>query len=252
MGDALGMPLEFVPIEDVPDRPVDNYLPGDAFGGPCKHLASGQWTDDTQMMLAILESLLAKGETDLEDIRDRFRKWAASDDQRFPGNACLAAARAGRGIESEGCGSIMRTLPLGFLVAEEEAVEIGRLTHVSENTDKWVRYLHRAVRLGPASALEIFDAEKESWEGGRSAWVVDTGMSAFEAALATKSFKEAVVAAVNMGGDTDSIGAVAGGLAGAWYGFEGIPSKYLMGLERGGSLRHMADMLYETFYRRFE
>jgi ADP-ribosyl-[dinitrogen reductase] hydrolase len=251
VGDALGMPLEFVRRESIGPEPVAAYRAGGEFGGPCPRLRAGQWTDDTQMMLAVLESLLNCHKADLADIRERFYAWANGGDHRFPGNTCMAASLARKGQRSEGCGSIMRTLPLGFLVEEKDAIEIGRLTHVAETCDRWVGFLHRAVREGRPCAQEFYKSERMRWNGGNGAWVVDTGMCALKAVLETGSFEDAVVAAVNMGGDTDSIGAVAGGLAGAWYGFSNIPEKYLFTLERGAYLRHLADMLYETFSERF-
>ena len=43
----------------------------------------------------------------------------------------------------------------------------------------------------------------------------------------TSSYAECVLAAVNLGDDTDTTAAVAGGLAGIVYGMEGIPSEWL-------------------------
>ncbi len=55
-----------------------------------------------------------------------------------------------------------------------------------------------------------------------------------EAALwafwSSKSFEETVLKAVNLGGDADTVGAVAGQIAGAYYGFSSIPNKYIKGL----------------------
>lgn len=45
--------------------------------------------------------------------------------------------------------------------------------------------------------------------------------------LTTNSYSGCVLKAVNLGGDTDTIAAVAGGLAGALYGLEAIPEKWL-------------------------
>ena len=57
------------------------------------------------------------------------------------------------------------------------------------------------------------------------------GVATLESALwalnATDTFEEALVAAVNLGGDSDSIGAVCGQLAGAKYGFSAIPERWL-------------------------
>ncbi|BFO22054.1 hypothetical protein SHKM778_84420 [Streptomyces sp. KM77-8] len=42
----------------------------------------------------------------------------------------------------------------------------------------------------------------------------------------TSSFEEAVRAAVDLGGDTDTVAAVTGALAGAVYGVDGIPTRW--------------------------
>lgn len=39
-------------------------------------------------------------------------------------------------------------------------------------------------------------------------------------------YRDCVLKAVNLGGDTDTVAAVAGGLAGALYGYEGIPQEW--------------------------
>ena len=58
-------------------------------------------------------------------------------------------------------------------------------------------------------------------------WVKDSMECAYYAFRATKDFEDAVVMAVNMGGDADTIGAITGGLAGARYGFDAIPRRWI-------------------------
>ena len=58
-------------------------------------------------------------------------------------------------------------------------------------------------------------------------YVVDTLEAALWCLLTTESYRECVLKAVNLGGDTDTVAAVAGGLAGALYGIEGIPEEWL-------------------------
>jgi ADP-ribosyl-[dinitrogen reductase] hydrolase len=41
----------------------------------------------------------------------------------------------------------------------------------------------------------------------------------------TNSFKDAILKAVNLGGDADTIGAITGEIAGAYYGFKSIPKE---------------------------
>ncbi len=49
--------------------------------------------------------------------------------------------------------------------------------------------------------------------------------------MTTDSFEEALTEVVNLGGDTDTCGAILGALAGAWYGVDAIPERWLDGLQ---------------------
>lgn len=59
-----------------------------------------------------------------------------------------------------------------------------------------------------------------------SGYVVDTLEASVWCLLTTSSYKDCVLKAVNLGSDTDTVGAVAGGLAGALYGYDAIPKKW--------------------------
>ena len=60
-----------------------------------------------------------------------------------------------------------------------------------------------------------------------SGYVVDTLEAAIWCFLNTDNYKDCVLKAVNLGEDTDTIGAVAGGLAGLYYGIEAIPEEWI-------------------------
>ena len=60
-----------------------------------------------------------------------------------------------------------------------------------------------------------------------SGYVVDTIEAAIWCLLNTISYKDCVLKAVNLGEDTDTIAAVAGGLAGLYYGYEEIPKEWV-------------------------
>lgn len=60
-----------------------------------------------------------------------------------------------------------------------------------------------------------------------SGYVIDTLIASIVAFLQFDSFEEIVVEAVNLGGDADTLGATAGGLAGTYYGFGAIPQRWL-------------------------
>ena len=70
VGDALGMPLEFQPARPVYD------LQSEMTAGP---LPAGSFTDDTEMALALAESLLAHDPLDPDDLAQRFTAWYHSN-----------------------------------------------------------------------------------------------------------------------------------------------------------------------------
>lgn len=65
-----------------------------------------------------------------------------------------------------------------------------------------------------------------------SGYVVDTLEAALWCLLNTSDYKSLALKAVNLGGDTDTVAAVAGGLAGIFYGAESIPAEWLAILKR--------------------
>lgn len=74
-------------------------------------------------------------------------------------------------------------------------------------------------------------------------YVVDSLEAAIWCVMNTKSYKECVLKAVNLGDDTDTVGAIAGGLAGALYGYDAIPTEWLNSLVK----REMIEKLCEDF-----
>jgi ADP-ribosyl-[dinitrogen reductase] hydrolase len=65
-----------------------------------------------------------------------------------------------------------------------------------------------------------------------SGWVINTLEAALWAFSTSQGFEEAVLKAVNLGDDADTVGAVTGQLAGAYWGLEGIPESLVLGLAR--------------------
>lgn len=76
-----------------------------------------------------------------------------------------------------------------------------------------------------------------------SGYVVDTLESAIWCIFHTDSYQSAVLTAVNMGGDTDTIGAITGGIAGIIYGYDAIPTKWEKDLENKELLYQAASRL---------
>ena len=106
-----------------------------------------------------------------------------------------------------------------------ERLQIGvdkAVTYYHEDIENLVQmaYYHRLMKLD--KFLETPVSEIES-----SGYVVDSIEAAVWCLIQTDSLKECLLKAANLGRDTDTIAAIAGGLAGLYYGYENIPSDWL-------------------------
>lgn len=77
-----------------------------------------------------------------------------------------------------------------------------------------------------------------------SGYVIDTIEAAIWCLLTTDSYRDCVLKAVNLGDDTDTVGAIAGGLAGALYGYDAIPKEWLDCLKRKEYIEKMCERAY--------
>lgn len=240
VGDALGVPYEF--------QPRGTFQCTDMVGYGTHNQPAGTWSDDTSMALAICDSVREKGAIDPADMLEKFRAWqresAYTVDGLFDiGGTTLTALRLGHGLDGErdnGNGSLMRTLPLAFTDATDEEVRaVSAITHAHPvSTDACVTAVHiaRALRDG-ASPREAVAQEAPELFGvldgpapESSGFVRHTLAAALWCLANTDSYRDCVLAAVNLGDDTDTTGAVAGGLAGIVYGLDGIPAEWLEAL----------------------
>ncbi len=245
IGDALGSPVQF--CERGTFDKVTEMLPCAGFGTP-----PGYWTDDGAMALCVAESFERLGRYDLSDIAHNFVRWLdegfmSSKHEAFDvGHATWTSIEKFRkgslvnGEESsQGNGSIMRLAPSwimnNFITPEtnEILLAVSDLTHRSDRI--------REVVLRMASILEehvdgvrttAVSVYKTADEVNNSGWAVSTLEAALWAFNSTSTFEDALIAAVNLGGDADSIGAVTGQIAGAYYGIEAIPNRWIQALPK--------------------
>lgn len=186
---------------------------------------------------------------------------------------------------SNGNGSLMRIAPLLFYIKDksiEERYEICKLvssiTHghvrsviacfyylefarmLYDGGDKFQIYQNlkmliteqlNKLLINPAE-IALFErllkkdiAELREEEIFSSGYVVHTLEASIWCLLTTGSYKEAVLKAVNLGEDTDTTGAVTGGLAGLLYGFENIPSHWITQIARYEDIENLAQRLAE-------
>ena len=106
----------------------------------------------------------------------------------------------------------------------------------------------RIMQLAP-NTLAINAGEwkhKSRDEIRSSAYVIDTLDAALWAVWTTDNFRDAILTAVNLGGDAASVGAVAGQLAGALYGCEAIPAEWQSTVAWSAELKDLAVKLAEA------
>lgn len=104
----------------------------------------------------------------------------------------------------------------------------------------------------PLPQIIGFDSLSESMDlqrnGIRSTgFVVDSLEASVWCLYNTESYREAVELAVNLGGDTDTIGAITGSLAGLYYGYEGIPAEWIEDLRGKEQLMAVAEKFYNRY-----
>lgn len=80
-----------------------------------------------------------------------------------------------------------------------------------------------------------------------SGYVVDTLEAAIWNAITTTSYKECLIQAVNLGDDADTVGAIAGGLAGLYYGCDAIPDEWVNELQRVEWIKEMCEQAEKKF-----
>ena len=240
VGDCFGSPIQFSSKDGHP------WIT-EMVACPVFQLPPGYWTDDSSMAMCVMDSYVRTGGYDLKDIGMTFWRWlkegyfSSIDGQSFDVggatySACSAIGLKGSLVngteESQGNGSIMRFAP-SFLIACAEKRpkimhEVSDLTHssarVREVVDRLGRILDEHLAGVRTSAVSMYETREEI---NNSGWAVSTLEAALWAFNTTESFEEGMIAAVNLGGDSDSIGAVYGQIAGAYYGFGAIPERWV-------------------------
>jgi len=277
VGDSLGVPYEFSTRSMMKFNPAVDMVGYGTYNQP-----PGTWSDDTSMMLCVLENIINNG--NINTLSDLFIRWFRDDYMTPHGELfdiglttsealqrVLIGVKPGlSGSEDEfsaGNGSLMRSLPYAFV--EDINLSIynmnreNKITHrnlicsyccmfyvmmmraILDGNDKSEAYQAGAAYIkfvgektnendNKVAELNLFNRLFSSdftnlpeLEIKSTGYVLTTLEACIWCFLNTDNYKDAVLKAVNLGGDTDTIAALTGGLAGLYYGYKTIPTDWL-------------------------
>ena len=201
---------------------------------------------------------------------------AAGGIKRPPEDAWFKASKdtaKANGNRSGGNGALMRTVYPGLyynqrLEAVEVATAVAQMTHWDENSNRaceiytdMLYLITEAVnndeddrvsrRLAEALAGTEYDIvelliDADEHTCNPTGYVVDSFRCAIISIYTTRTFKDAIIKAANLGGDADTIAAIAGGLAGAVYGYDAIPERWIK--ELAPEVKERLDRLTEAAF----
>lgn len=258
VGDALGATVEFMTPREIREVYGEHR---NLIGGGWLRLRKGRVTDDTEMSLALGRSILEAGSVDARAIAEAFSAWMRTKpvDIGHTVRRGICQYRLNGTLEvpesehDAGNGACMRCLPIALFTlgaAEEAVAEANRIqshvTHHSRLADAGTLTVIRMVQFAllgrPKSDLRLladdlvaaepqyrFDRRRMENPGG---FLVETLRAVFQALFATDSFETALLDVVNRGGDADTTGAILGMIAGALYGPDAIPRRWLGVLDK--------------------
>lgn len=279
VGDALGVPYEF--------RKRDGFNAVGMAGFGSHNQPAGTWSDDSSLTIATIESFGRLGKIDFNDIMRNFTSWLCRHDFTAHGKVFDVGVTTqeaiykyvfyherpvccgGSSIKDNGNGSLMRILPLVFMPHDVYDVRnLSSLTHAHDIAVFGCEF-YLAVASGLLSGLRKDIAVKRACEGANSpyqrlehiadlkrdeikssGYVVDTLEAALWCFLQTENYRDCVLTAVNLGEDTDTTAAVAGGLAGIYYGVggkNGIPEEWISKIARHDRIKELCDVFQSKF-----
>ena len=251
IGDAFGAPFEGSPV--IPSKPLKYSM---------IQRKNQYFTDDTRQALAVAESLVICRGFDGYDLIKRliegyriqpevygptskllFQKVAAGIDPFTAAEMIFVEKKGGRSN-----GAVMRGPPVGILytgpILTETSTICAALTHwdpVTIACSVWVNQMVSDLCRGMNKEYSFLHARALCREpevlgrlGSYGKFPVLPFLDALPATHAalslfmeSPSFGETILRAISSGGDSDTVAAIAGALAGAYYGVEGVPKGWV-------------------------
>lgn len=258
VGDALGASVEFM----TPNEIKHQYGVHDRIvGGGWLKLPAGAVTDDTEMALALGDSILQEGRVVPAAVAESFNEWMRSkpvDIGNTVRRGIIHYRHSGEPHVSDqedgaGNGACMRCLPVALASLGQTESQVrqacndqAHVTHHNQLSDEGTFFVVQLVQAGlQGTSKQVLETLLDSFQThfpvfrytGRamqqpSGYIVDTLIAVFQAFVKTDNFEQAMVDVVNRGGDADTTGAILGMIAGAQYGREAIPNAWIKALDK--------------------
>jgi ADP-ribosyl-[dinitrogen reductase] hydrolase len=257
VGDALGATTEFMTPREIE---ATYGLHDQIRGGGWLKLKPGQVTDDTQMSLALGQTIIERSGVESLAVAEAFSNWMRGKPVDI-GNTVRRGIIHYRSTGQSsvdvndydaGNGACMRSLPVALyccFASEQALCEASRLqAHTTHNnpladagTETVLKMLVCLFHGGDKSDLQpLADSLVKHYPEYRfdkrratnpSGYIVHTLHVVFQALFEHTDYRSILVDVVNRGGDADTTGAIAGMLAGACYGLEAIPVQWIRKME---------------------
>ncbi len=293
IGDALGKQNEGLNRKHILSRGFITDYGIAPEGCPGEKLREGQYTDDTEQMIELAQSLIECNGLDVYDFSEKLAVWgqdALNDPERkslVGPSSALAITRLNSGMDWQysgsdipSCGSAMRVAPIGLFYRSLDDIEFKAAlssipTHISKGaiagavavavgigccildmgcidiiretctrTSNYDPDLAERIRLSFEKRYD--EPDSVFAELGTSYLAYETVPAAFYCFLRNSgSVENAILEAVNAGGDTDSIACITGALCGALKGADSLPEKWVAGLENTNIIKRLAEMIFE-------
>ena len=266
VGDALGVPVEFYSRKELEDDPVVDMREGGTHGMP-KGTWSDDSSMMIATMDSIVDKNGIDYADIMDKFcqwafEDKYNQYETFDIgnttrqglMRYKGGA-EPLESGGKLVRDNGNGSLMRILPLAYIpdIDIETVENVSGLTHAHDRSkiacalcveiaksilnndlaiDEHIKNSVDIIKEHYKDNEELVEFKRiidddftgEIRSGG---YVIDSIESVIYCLKTTDNYKDAVLKAVNLGGDTDTTGGICGGLAGIFYGFDAIPIDWI-------------------------
>lgn len=286
VGDALGVPVEFYSRRELEDDPVVDMREYGTYNQPKGTWSDDSSMTIATMYSIVNKNGIDYADIMDEFCRWAFEGEHTPHGERFDiGNTTLrgleryqncedALKSGGNSTHDNGNGSLMRILPLAYIpdIDYKTVENISALTHGHDRSKiACVLYVEIAKSMlnndltieehidNACEKIKEYYAENDELEefsrilnddfsdgimsGG---YVIDTIETVIYCLKTTESYKEAVLKAVNLGGDTDTNAAICGGLAGIYYGYDSIPIDWIESIYKLDEIHSLCEK-FEAF-----